>query len=147
VPDLDNPKYAAFKILTTALDSLHWKYKINNNEYSWKEYSSQNYDFRIGGTSVGSGVEAWGVDMIFFSPVGPNLPDPSGRVKKMLSEYENDKLTDEDLTNQFLSIVEEDAAILPISHFGIQWYISSGINTKSISPLINIIRFDQVELE
>jgi hypothetical protein len=82
-----------------------------------------------------------------FSPIGMNLPDPSNRVKHLLHEYEIDKLTEEELSNKFLSIVDEDSAILPISHFGLQWYISSTINQKSIGPLISIIRFDQVVLE
>ena len=147
MPIVGNPKYHELKILITALDSLHWKYKFNNNEFSWKEVTSQNYDVRVLGPSVGSGVESWAINVIFFSTVGINLPDPSGRVKKMLTEYENDKLTDQELTDQFLSAVEEDSAILPLNHTGLQWYISPGINTKSISPLISVARFDQVELE
>lgn len=145
--DVTNPKYAAYKILIDALESLGWKYVMKNNEFTWKDHSDPNYDIRIAGTSVGSGVEAWGLDMFFFSPVGPNLPDPSGRVKKMLEKYDADKLTEQELTDQFITTVEEDSAIFPISHFGLQWYISSGVNTKSISPLISVIRFDQVEIE
>ena len=145
-PDLNNTKHAAFEILVAAFDLLQWKYKLNNNENSWKDAIDPNYDIRIRNPSIGSGVEAWGIDVIFFSPIGINLPDPSGRVKKMLVEYEHDKLTDQELTDQFNTVVEEDAAILPIGHFGVQWYIK-GINAKSISPLISIIRFDQVEIE
>lgn len=147
VPEIDSPKYSAYQILIAAFDFLKWEYKINNNEFTWKDYSNQDYDVRLLAPSVGSGVEAWGIDVIFFSPVGVNLPDPSGRVKNMLSDYENDKITDQELTDNFLEAVDEDSAILPISHLGLQWYISSGINTSSISPLISIIRFDQVELE
>lgn len=147
IPPVDSPKYFAFKILIDAFDKLNWKYIVNNNDASWAESGNSQYDVRIMGPSIGSGVEAWGLDVIFFSHVGLNIPDPSGRVKKMLFDYENDKLSDQELTDNFLTAVEEDAAILPINHFGLQWYISSGINTQSISPLVSVIRFDQVEIE
>ena len=147
IPEKNSPKYAAYEFITAAFDLLQWKYQMNDNDFTWKDYSNQRYDVRILAPSIGNGVEAWGIDVIFFSSVGVNFPDPSGRVKKMLTEYENDKLSDQGLTDQFLAAVDEDSAILPISHFGLQWYISSGINTNSISPLISIVKFDQVELE
>lgn len=146
-PIENTPRYFAWQILMKALDTLGWNYKINNNPPKWEEMSNPNYDIRIMNPSVGGGVEAWGLDVIFFSISGAYLPDPSGRVKQMLLKYEKDQLTDQELTEEFLSTIEEDSAILPISHFGLQWYISSQISTRSISPLISVIRFDQTELE
>lgn len=141
------PRHYAYHILKAALDLLKWPYRFNNNEYSWKEAGNQKYDLRFLGPSIGAGVEAWSIEVTFFSPIGMNLPDPSGRVKKILQDYDSEKITEQELTDQFIAIVEEDSALLPIGHSGLKWYISPHIDTRSISPLISVIRFDQLELK
>jgi hypothetical protein len=146
-PLVDTPRWYAWQILHAALEDLGWPYKFANNESTWSEMSDTNYDIRIRNPSVGGGVEPWGLGILFCSPLGSKLPDPSGKICQMLEKYENNQLDDEELSKLFFKSIEDDSAVIPISHYGIQWYISSGIKQESISPLISVVRFDDLELE
>lgn len=146
-PNPDTAKWFSWQILKSSLDSLGWSYKFDSNLSNWVSRVNANYDLRISGPSTGGSFEAWNVSANFCSPVGVNFPDPTGQVCKMLSEYELDKLTEIQLVNQFYETIKRDSAIFPISHFGLQWYIGQGIDTESISRLINVIRFDDLLLD
>jgi hypothetical protein len=108
---------------------------------------SQKYDLRMRAPSIGGGFEPWAIASLFCSPLGSGLPDPTGKICKLFPKYENDELSIQDLEGTFLKQIERDSAILPIAHFGLQWYLSPGVKRDSISPLVSIIRFDDLELE
>jgi hypothetical protein len=146
-PSPDTSRWLAWKILKAALEELGWPYKFAENDPIWTAQVDLNYDIRIRGTSIGGGFEPWNININFCSQVGINLPDPTGEICKLLAKYEQDNINDEYLSKRFFELIQTDSVILPISHYGLQWYISSGINTQSISPLICIIRFDDLELE
>lgn len=137
-------KYESWLVLKKALESLDIKYRFADNDAIWKDVRSGAFDLRLRGTSIGGGVEAWSLDVLFCSLIGPNYPDPTGQICDLIGKYENDQLDDRGLEKTFLEIIDQDAAVVPISHFGIQLYLSPAINRESLNPTLNVMRFDQL---
>lgn len=140
-------RWFVWQILKSTLDNLKWPYKFANNQSTWAKVTSPEYDIRIKHPSIGGGVEAWGLEVLFCSQLGANFPDPTNRICNMLKTYEKDQLDDTTLANSFFEFIENDAAIIPISHHGLNWYLSPGIEQDSLSPLVSVIRFEDLELE
>ena len=84
---------------------------------------------------------------MFCSPIGPNYPDPNKKVCKLVDDFEKESFTEQEFEADFLKTVEEDSAIIPISHLGIQLYVGTNVDLTSLSPSLNVIRFDQLKLE
>lgn len=76
--------------------------------------------------------------------MGINFPDPDNRVCNLIQAYENEKLSYNEFSKSFFEAVDEEAAILPVSHYGIKFFISKSINQELISPLLAIVKFDQI---
>jgi hypothetical protein len=146
-PIIESAKWFSWQILKKALDELKWPYRFSESISNWSESVNSNYDIRLLGPSVGAGFEVWSINVNFCATIGMNLPDPTGRICNMLESYEDNKITDDQAQDMFFKIIEEDVAILPISHYGLQWYVSKEIDRNSISPLINVIRFDNLNIE
>ena len=146
-PEEKSFKYPAWKVLKKSLEEARISYKFANNDPSWKNVRSQEYDLRMRGTSVGGAADAWEIDVLFCSIIGSNLPDPELNICRLISEYQNDKISDVEFQNSFLKLVDNDSAIVPISHFGNEMYLGPTIKANSISPALNVIRFDQLEME
>jgi hypothetical protein len=140
-------KYIIWKIVGPALKKLGWDYRFIGNESTWKDSSNLETDIRFLGPSIGGGFEPWGIEMLFCSEIGGNLPDPSGRICKILNQFEKMEISEKQAEKLFFDALESDAAVLPIGHFGMQWYLTREIDRSSISPLVNIIRFDDLELK
>jgi hypothetical protein len=147
IPKEGTSRWFAWRVLEDTLRKNNLKFNFAENEPSFQEMVNKRYDIRIRGSSIGSGVEGWGLFVSFCSSMGINFPDPNSRVCKMLKDYEEDKITEDQLTTNFLTSVVEEAAILPVSHYGVKLFLSENINTDSFSPLMAIIKFDQIELK
>lgn len=145
-PKSEQGRYT-WKVLKAALDEANIKYQFAGNEFNTAEKINQNYDIRIRGPSIGGGVEAWGLRILFCSKLGVAMPDPTGNICRLLDAYERDEINDEQLTKKFLEQVELDAAIITIAHFGHSFYLSPSIKKESLSPALSIVRFDQLEVE
>ena len=146
-PEEGNRRWFAWSVLKKTLEELELKYEFAENDVNATTIIDQKYDIRIRGSSIGGGVEGWVLEIDFCSPVGVNFPDPSGRVCDLVSKFEKDLISQEELKNQFFDYVEDDAAILPVSHYGVQLYLSSSIDRSSLSPNISVMRIDQIRLE
>jgi hypothetical protein len=146
LPDDGSPRYYAWQVLKGTLEETGIPYRFANNETTSKAIQNNNYDIRIRGASIGGGAEAWGLSVLFCSDIGPKLPDPSGKVCDLIAAFENEKLSETKFAEEFSKTVDLDAAIIPISHFGIQLYFSPHINRASISPALSIMRFDKLEI-
>ena len=136
-----------WKIVKKSLEDLKIPYHLASNDQSTTHIVNQNYDLRIRTQSVGGGVEVWGLGVVFCSAMGVMMPDPSGRVCKMINEYENDLIDLEKFTTLFFKSVEEDSAIIPIYHRGGELFLSHNIDLSSINPTLNVIKFDQLKLQ
>ena len=139
-------RFYAWQVLKSALERAHLSYEFNDNESSFEQISNQSFDLRMGSTSIGHGVEPWGIEIIFCSDLGIKLPDPSKRIASLVNQFENGAMDLEEFKKIFFNQIREDSAILPISHFGVQLFLSDSIYRKSLSPRLSIIRFDQLGL-
>ncbi|MBX3022685.1 MAG: hypothetical protein KF799_13515 [Bdellovibrionales bacterium] len=144
-PSGETPSAYAWQVLKAALNEAGLSYKFANNETNMKHLSDQSYDIRLRGASAGGGAEAWGLKILFCSELGPKLPDPSGQVCHWIESYEAERVSEQDFSKGFLKAVEEDASIIPISHYGIQLYLSPRIVRESLNPTLSIMRFDRLE--
>ena len=140
-------RWHAWKVLESTLNRLGLSFEFVNNEASFENMTNKKFDLRIRGSSIGGGVEAWGMYVTFCSSMGINFPDPQGIVCNFVSEFENDKITEEELTQKVLENIEDEAAILPVSHYGVKLLVSDSIDTKTFSPLLAIMKFDQISLK
>lgn len=145
-PAEGTPAFYAWKVLKKTLEQKNLRFRFNNNETNVKMMTDQSFDIRLRGTSIGGEVEPWGIGLIFCSELGIKLPDPSGKICQLVEHYERDDIDLERFKAEFFRQVHDDAAILPISHFGVHLFFSDSIDLDSIIPAINIIRFDQLGL-
>lgn len=145
-PKAETSNLKSWKVLKSTLDSLGIKYKFSNRFSDRSDLTNVDYDIRMSTPSVGGGVEAWLIDVLFCSKLNAHLPDPTGAICDLVDKYEEDLVTEEQLTEKFLRLIEDDAALFPITHLGGTMYLSKDVSLKSISPLISVIRFDQLEI-
>ena len=147
IPIEGTSRWYSWLLLKKLSEKYGYKFKFAQNESSFNEITNKNYDLRLRGSSIGGGVEAWGMYVSFCSAMGINFPDPSNRICNLIADYESDKIDDSQLTINFFKYIKEDSAILPISHYGVSLYLSDHIDISSISPLMSIMRIDQILLE
>jgi len=84
---------------------------------------------------------------VFCSNLGIRLPDPSGKICALVKSYEQNQLSEKDFESQFFETIDADCAIIPMSHYGLQLYISPYINQNSIHPTLSVMKFDQLEID
>lgn len=145
-PKEGSRNWLPWSLLKKTLTYFGAKYHFSNSSYSRDDLTDNNYDLRLVGPSVGGGVEAWVIDVMFCSKFNASFPDPSGQICNLISDYNLNKIDDTQLAKAFFESVENDATILPFSNFGVQLYLSENINLKTISPTISVLRFDQIGL-
>lgn len=145
-PAKGTTKFISWKILKQVLSDLGLHYTFVNNPGEMKFVTNKDYDIRIQGSSIGGGAEAWGLEVVFCSDLGPRFPDPSGEVCNSIVDFNSDKISSEEFSRKFNFIVDRDAAIIPISHYGVRLYLTQSINRSSISPTLSIMRFDKLEI-
>lgn len=144
IPIEGTSRWHSWAVLKKTLDALEFSYAFALNESSFAEITNLKYDLRIRGSSIGGGVEPWGIYVAFCSAVGIRFPDPQNQICKLYEDYELDLINDEQFTSGFLKLVEEQAAVLPVSHYGVQLYLSDKIDLVTLSPLLAIVKFDQL---
>lgn len=146
IPPVGSSRALTWEILKASLESARIPYRFGNNQTSMKTIGDSDYDIRMIATSVGGGAEAWGLEIIFYSDLGPRLPDPGGKIRNLIKRFELGEINELSFSEQFNRAVEEDAAIIPVSHYGVNLKVSPAINRDSIKPTLSIIRFDELEL-
>lgn len=135
-----------WSILKKVLDDNHINYKFNAKT-SWQDASDNGLDIRMRQVAIGGGIEVWGLSVIFCSELGNRLPDPSNTICDLIQQVENKKINFDYFEKSFFDTVVKDSAILPIYHSGTEIFLSDGIDTNSINPTLNIIKFDQLRLK
>lgn len=146
-PEKGDRKYLNWLVLEPALKELDINYIFDDSAKTWSEKMDDKYDIRFHGSSIGGGAEAWGLGVVFCSEIGLRYPDQSGRVCKAVEDFENGKTNDQEFTEEFNQAAFDDVSVLPITHYGVMMYLSPEINRETMSPLISVVRFDQLELE
>ena len=101
--------------------------------------SGKEIDARMVYVDIGNSAQSWVVRMMFCSTLGVCLPDPSGRICKLVDQYE--KESDDD-KGKFAMLLEqyiwEDAAVIPVSRSGLSWLVDDSIADSGLAPKMGI---------
>jgi ABC-type transport system substrate-binding protein len=119
-------------------------------EDNWRQrlLSNREFDIRLNGVDIGAGFQNFAIKMIFCSNMGVSYPDPSGRICKLVEEYdESNKPVDFTYSERFNQILFEDAVVVPLVHYGTKWIISDDIDANSIPPTIANPLFENIRLK
>lgn len=146
-PNKNNRNWQTWEIIRNSLNNLNIRYSFSDSSDSRSDLTNELYDIRIANPSVGGGVETWLLDVLFCSKLNSNLPDPNNKVCDLIENFENDLIDELQLSDEFDKIIKSDEAVFPIYHFGLNLYLGKGVNKKSISPTISVLRLDQIELK
>lgn len=147
IPPKGSKWYLNWSVIEGALKALEIPYEIDDTAKTYSEKVSNRADIRYIGSAIGGGAQAWGVSFQFCSEIGPRFPDPSGEICKAVTDFEKGFISEEQFSDAFNQRVFDDASVIPLTHYGIIFYISPEINRDSISPMVSVLRFDQLELE
>lgn len=140
-------------ITMKALDALDVPYTVKVRSQAQKDLMNTYrdptyYDIRPVSVDAGGGIENQLVKFMFCSKLGVSFLDPSRRICKLVDEYESlygdvvPQTAVADYIRRFDSIVDEDAAIIPIMKTGHSWLLSPDLDIDSVSPTMNIPYFD-----
>lgn len=133
-------------LLTNILKDAKLDYRFSGASNTYEAISDTSVDIRRLSISVGGEVRPWTIRVLFCSPLSYSMPDPSGKICKMVDDYDKGAISLEDATQVFLDSVENDAAILTVRHFGQHLFLTKSIDQESFGPSLSIMRFDQLRL-
>lgn len=153
--NLTHEKDAEFisKALQSIKSELGWEMKVDSPETLGREWmkkalSNQDYAVRIARVDIGGSPENWVIDMMFCSSLGVSFPDPNNRICEAVKYFEQGKYANTEAYWQAIhNAIETEAAVIPLFHTGFSWLISDSIDTRHISPSMNIPRFDQMRIQ
>ncbi len=141
------------KILTEFADKTGWTFEVitpqtAGKDWMKKTFSNKEFPIRIGRVDTGGSPENWVVDMMFCSDLGVSFPDDKGSVCKVVKDYQNDKFRDlKGYWQAMHNAIEESAIVVPMSRNGFSWLMTKSISTETLSPTMNVPRFDLLELK
>jgi hypothetical protein len=140
-PDRDYIRGLVVSVLTDL--SVPFEF-VDSRFLSDRSMRVEDFDIKIGGVDAGSGFENWLTKMMFCSPLGVRLPDPSGRICELTDGVEKGRLalSSKEYADRFNAILEEDAALLPISRYGMTWFFSRELDLERITPALVVPRFE-----
>lgn len=142
-PERSDMKMHAYDLIRKTLESLHWPFNIDTEPVeSFSDFKSPKYDARVMIHEVGAGALAWGNEMLFCSKMGPEYPDPDGKVCQLTEEFNTGDISYEKFASRFSEIVAKQSAVIPILNRRYVWYIGNNIDRSTFSPLTNIPPFD-----
>ncbi|MBX2989262.1 MAG: hypothetical protein KF802_15345 [Bdellovibrionaceae bacterium] len=135
-------------ILFKALSNLGWEYEIITRPVgSAKDFFTMKYDIAFDRSHVDATLDPDFIRLLFKSKLGPRYQDPGKRVANLVDDFDQGRLSYRDFLISFNSIISEEAAILPLYHRGFTWDFSSNVDTSSMSPLMSIVRYEDIHLK
>lgn len=134
-------------VLQQTADELGWSIQFDSESYeSFREtFNDPKYDIFVQAAEIGGGFEGWVIDMLFCSDVGDRWPDPSGRICQLTKEYDSTSLSESEASQRFQNYLIEDAALIPTFHRGGFYLFGGSVDTKSLSPMVTRIRFEEIK--
>lgn len=145
-------------VLIRALDSVQIPYTIRirdsgQNDLMKNYRDPKNYDLQPVGVNIGGGIENQLIKFMFCSNLGVAFSDPSGRICKLVENYEarfGDSVPKEQMkeyVKEFDRIIFEDACVVPLVKTGHAWLLSKDLATDAVSPTMDTPYFDLFKLE
>lgn len=132
-------------VLFSALEKLGWAYEISTTPItSTKEFFNLSYDIAFDRAHVDATLDPDFIKLLFKSKLGPRYQDPGNRISQLVDDFENGRLSYRDFLISFNTIIFEEAAIVPLFHRGFAWKFTSNIDVQSVSPLMSILRYEEL---
>ncbi len=156
VPQLSQSRFSKYfrSIRQEVFEELGFKVKVIKADKH--DIKTQTEVKKNRATSIRSGVVDIGGKpdndinkLMFCMTVGVSFPDPSGRLCKLINDYEeqNATMNYEFYWKEFETIIAEDRAVIPILHMGNSWFISNDLDVSEISPTMSYMPVNQVRLK
>lgn len=146
VPNANSRRWQEWLVLKDTLDFFNLKYTFSNTDFSRDDTTNKDYDIRLVSPSVGGGLQPWIAEVLFCSKLNAALPDPNNTVCNLITDYNSDRISDVQFSEMFFSALDVESAFFPLYHFGLKFYINNNIVKSSISPMLSVLRIDQMEI-
>lgn len=134
-------------ILIAALSELDWPFEfIDRPIQNVDEFHNSIYDLAFDRSHVDATLDPDFVRILFQSKLGPKFQDPNGKIANLVENFDKGSVTYREFLVEFNQAISDDAAIIPMFHRGFVWRFSKNIESKQISPLMSILRFEELRL-
>jgi MarR-like DNA-binding transcriptional regulator SgrR of sgrS sRNA len=148
-PKGERPEVDFFQgILFQALTNLKWPYELIKKPVgNVKDFFNFDYDLAFDRSHVDATLDPDFIRLLFKSKLGPRFQDPKERVSHLVDSFDRGQLSYRDFLVGFNNIIAEEAAIIPLYHRGFTWQFSPNIDVKNISPLMSILRYEELSFK
>ncbi len=126
------------------------KYEIivndaHENDWLAKVDSNIEFDARITSVDIGGHVINAAIKMMFCSKMGINFGDPSNEICNLVEKKDNlgGPISDEYVQN-FNKIVYDQSIVIPLYHYGMEWYFTDDIDPSSVGIMSTEPKFEDI---
>ncbi len=135
-------------ILFSALEMLGWQYELMDKQViNAKDFYNLSYDIAFDRSHVDSTLDPDFVRLLFKSKLGPRYQDPGKRISELVDKFDAGHMSYRDFLISFNSIISDEGAILPLFHRGFAYRFSNNVDVSTISPLMSILRYEELPLK
>lgn len=139
-------------IINKALDGSDTEFIIVPRDPADKEWftktdSNHFFDARVSSVDIGAYPVYTAIKMMFCTKLGINFPDPSGKICSLVSSgIKSAKAIDQQFVDQFNTILNEEAIIIPIMHHSDKWLVSEQLDPSSLPATTLYPQFELIRL-
>ncbi len=114
-----------------------WIHKVDSNK---------NFDGRIALVDIGGYVINAAIKMMFCSSLGINFGDPSGHITHLVEKQDAiGGPISQAYVDEFNSIVEDDAIVIPLYHYGLEWRLTPDLDLESLPTVATEPIFEKIK--
>lgn len=134
-----NSEGIEFEFIGNASGDQNWIEKMRSNRH---------FDIRFSSVDAGANVLNFVVKMMFCTKLGVSYPDPSGRICKLVYDYDaNPHSIDSKYVKEFNQALYDDASVIPIEHYGTTWILSDKIDPMSFPATVETPLFERIRIK
>lgn len=129
---------------TGAIVKFHFGEPMKDNWWQ-RLLGNKEFDARINNVDIGGHILNPLLKMVFCSKLGVSYPDPSGRICSLVKKQ--DKLggsISQEYISEFNQILADDAVVIPLMHYGANWFLSEKIDPATFPPTVVSPLFESI---
>lgn len=135
-------------LLARALERLGWPFEFVPVELkTYTDHFKLPFDISFSRAHVDATLDPDFVRLLFMNNLGPRYPDPNYRIADLLREYDKGSMKYREFLASFNTILDDEAAIIPMYHRGFLWKFSDTIDFQNVSPLTCILRYEDLKIK
>lgn len=140
------------KIITYALEGSGARFEIIQRDAQDKDWftktdSNHYFDARIASVDIGAYPIYTAIKMMFCTKLGINFPDHSGKICSLVTRgIQLAAPIDQSFIDQFNTILDEEALVIPIIHHSDKWLVSSELDPTSLPATTSYPQFELIRL-